>query len=80
MNWRLSAEEISFILMDSAPRIVFADQEYQETIKGLKGTLPSVKAYYSLGSGTQGISFPLLLFLKAEIKEALWMYSRMTAL
>jgi acyl-CoA synthetase (AMP-forming)/AMP-acid ligase II len=53
VNWRLSADEISFILKDSDPRVVFADREYQETIKGLKGTLPTVKACYSLGSGNQ---------------------------
>ena len=62
VNWRLSADEISFILKDSGPGIIFADQEYQETIKGLKGTLPTVKACYSLGSGTQDfIPFASLL-------------------
>lgn len=51
VNWRLSPDEISFILKDSEPRIVFADQEYEETIKGLKGMLPTVRTCYSLGPG-----------------------------
>jgi long-chain acyl-CoA synthetase len=51
VNWRLSPEEISFILKDSGPRVVFADQDHQETIKGLKGNLTGVERYYSLGPG-----------------------------
>ncbi len=51
VNWRLSAEEISFILKDSGPRVVFADQEHQKTIKALKGNLTGVEKYYSLGPG-----------------------------
>ncbi len=34
VNWRLAPDEIAFILKDSAPRVLFADQEHQETIKG----------------------------------------------
>jgi len=53
VNWRLSPEEISFILKDSAPKIVFADPEHQETIEGLKGSLAGVETTYSLGPGSR---------------------------
>jgi acyl-CoA synthetase (AMP-forming)/AMP-acid ligase II len=51
VNWRLSPDEISFILNDSDPRVVFADQDHQDTIRGLKGKLAGVEKYYSLGPG-----------------------------
>jgi len=51
VNWRLAPDEISFILKDSAPRILFADPEHQETINGLKGKLSGVEKFYSLGLG-----------------------------
>jgi len=51
VNWRLAPDEISFILKDSAPRVLFADPEHQETINGLKGKLTGVERYYSLGPG-----------------------------
>jgi len=51
VNWRLSAEEAGNNLADGGPRLVFADQEYQELVKGLKGKLTSVEQYYSLSGG-----------------------------
>jgi long-chain acyl-CoA synthetase len=67
VNWRLSADEISFILKDSGPGIVFADQEYQETIKGLKGMLPTVKATALVPATT--IFSPLIPFCAAVISS-----------
>ncbi len=46
INWRLSAEEICFIVNDCKPRLLFTDREYLELIKGLKGKLPSVEGYF----------------------------------
>jgi acyl-CoA synthetase (AMP-forming)/AMP-acid ligase II len=51
INWRLSAEEVGNNLADGAPRLVFADAEYQELIQGLKGILTSVEQYYNLSGG-----------------------------
>ncbi|MBN1103768.1 MAG: AMP-binding protein, partial [Deltaproteobacteria bacterium] len=56
VNWRLSAEEVCFILNDGAPRIVFADEEYQELGEALKDKLPSVESYFSLGTGSAGFT------------------------
>ena len=49
INWRLSAEEVSFNLNDCQPKLVFADQEFQGTIQGVKEKLSSVENYYNLG-------------------------------
>lgn len=48
INWRLSADEVLFNLNDCTPVIVFADQEYQELINGVKDGLPTVKSYCNL--------------------------------
>ena len=48
INWRLSAEEISFNLNDCEPKIIFADKEYQESVDQIKDKLTSVKSYYNL--------------------------------
>ncbi len=53
INWRLSGDEVASNLTDGAPRLVFADPEYQELINGLKGKLGSVEKYYNL-SGKEG--------------------------
>jgi long-chain acyl-CoA synthetase len=50
VNWRLSAEEVGFILRDGAPRIVLADLEFQELAKRPKDMLGSVEGFFSLGS------------------------------
>jgi long-chain acyl-CoA synthetase len=53
VNWRLAPDEIAFILKDCGPRILFADQDHQETIKGLKGELTGVEQYFSLSAGDE---------------------------
>jgi len=53
INWRLSADEICFIVNDGQPRLLFADKEYQELIRGLKGKLPSVEGYFGLDSKSE---------------------------
>ncbi|MBU2499114.1 MAG: AMP-binding protein, partial [Proteobacteria bacterium] len=69
INWRLSAEEVCFNLSDGEPRIVFADKEYQELIRGLKERLPAVEQYFSLGPGGEGfLKFELLTENKGAFK------------
>ena len=51
INWRLSAEEVAFNLNDCEPKVVFADEEYQELIDGVKEKLPSVEKYFNLKAG-----------------------------
>ncbi len=49
INWRLSAQEVEFILNDCAPKLVFADDEYQPTISQAAAGVDSVEKYYALG-------------------------------
>jgi long-chain acyl-CoA synthetase len=53
INWRLSADEICFIVNDGQPKLLFIDREYQELIQGLKGKLLSVKGYFGLDSKSE---------------------------
>jgi len=49
INWRLSADEVGYNLNDCQARLVFADKEFHESIKGLKNKLSSVEKYFNLG-------------------------------
>lgn len=48
INWRLSADEISFNLSDCEPKIVFADDEFQAAVDSKRGELSFVQSYYNL--------------------------------
>jgi acyl-CoA synthetase (AMP-forming)/AMP-acid ligase II len=48
INWRLSPAEVEFNLKDCEPRMLFADPEYQDLIKGMKEQLVFIEAYYNL--------------------------------
>jgi long-chain acyl-CoA synthetase len=62
VNWRLSRDEVCFNMNDGAPKLVFADREYQESIKGIREKLPSVQTFCSLGAGGDGfVGFSSLL-------------------
>lgn len=63
INWRLSADEVCFILNDGQPRVVFADKDYQDLGESLKDKLPSVEGYFSLGPNTGGsfVNFDALM-------------------
>ena len=49
INWRLSPDEVGYNLNDCEPVVVFADQEFQGNVMGLKEKLPSVRKYFNLG-------------------------------
>lgn len=51
VNWRLSADEVCFNLNDGAPKIIFADKEYQPLIHEMRDRLPSVQTYCTFGQG-----------------------------
>ena len=54
INWRLSVEEVGYNLADCGPVAVFADQEFQELIKGCQDKLSSVNHYFNLGPARGG--------------------------
>jgi acyl-CoA synthetase (AMP-forming)/AMP-acid ligase II len=50
VNFRLSAEEISFVLADGAPKLVIAGPEYQKTIAGLADKLTFAPRLFAIGA------------------------------
>jgi long-chain acyl-CoA synthetase len=71
INWRLSADEVETNLKDGAPRLVFADPEFQELVSGLKDSLTSVEKYYNLcGEGGSFEDFSQLLDNGADFEPA----------
>jgi len=49
VNWRLSAQEVCFNLEDGAPRLIFVDEEFQQTIEEHRGSrLASATGFYNL--------------------------------
>jgi acyl-CoA synthetase (AMP-forming)/AMP-acid ligase II len=43
VNFRLSADEIAFVLADGAPEVIVAGADYQDSIVALRESLPSVR-------------------------------------
>ena len=71
INWRLSSDEVGFILNDGSPKILFADKEYQTVIRGIKENLASVQIYCSLGLGDDGfVEFSSLLRSQDDFQRA----------
>ncbi len=71
INWRLSAEEVVFILNDGTPKLLFADPEYQIMIAAAKERLPSVQRYFNLKPpGGQFEDFATLSSISAGLKPA----------
>jgi long-chain acyl-CoA synthetase len=48
VNWRLSAEEITFNLNDGEPAALFVDSEYQDLIEQHRPQMPSVRKCFNL--------------------------------
>jgi len=57
INWRLSREEIQHILLDSAPKAIFFDEEFKELVTSFKSRCESLKKFFNLGN-TQGDFVP----------------------
>jgi acyl-CoA synthetase (AMP-forming)/AMP-acid ligase II len=51
VNWRLSAEEIAFVISDTTPKAIFAGAEYLGMLEGARQKLPFVQRRYLLGEG-----------------------------
>jgi long-chain acyl-CoA synthetase len=57
INWRLSREEIQHILLDSAPKAIFFDEEFKELAASFETRCESLKKFFNLGD-TQGDFVP----------------------
>ena len=48
VNWRLSPEEVAFNLQDTAPVLIFFDEEFRASIAGIQDQLASVRRFIPL--------------------------------
>lgn len=49
INWRLSADEIAYVITDTEPRVVVAGAEYQAALVAARARFAFVERYYGLG-------------------------------
>jgi acyl-CoA synthetase (AMP-forming)/AMP-acid ligase II len=52
INWRLSAEEIAYVVADAAPKIVLADAGNQPLLQAARQQLPTVERWYGIGGSS----------------------------
>ncbi len=52
VNWRLSAEEIAYVITDTTPKAVVAGAEYLPIMEGARERLPLVEHFFSLGAAS----------------------------
>jgi acyl-CoA synthetase (AMP-forming)/AMP-acid ligase II len=56
INWRLSAEEIAYVVADAGPKIVIADVANQPLLQGTQQKLSTVERWYGIGGGAAPFS------------------------
>ncbi len=49
-NWRLSAEEVTYVLNDSGAEVVFVGAEFAKVLESIRGSLPKVREVVVVGS------------------------------
>lgn len=52
LNWRSSRDELEYMLRDSAPKLIFADDDHLETVSGLAPDMDFLETTCSLGGRT----------------------------
>jgi len=52
VNWRLSAEEIAYVIADTTPKAIVAGGEYLAVIEAARDRFPTVEHCFSLGAAT----------------------------
>src|SRR6476619_1333288 len=52
INWRLSANEVAYVVADAAPRIVIADAANQPLLQAAHSSLPMVERWYGIGTNS----------------------------
>lgn len=69
INWRLSTDEICFNLNDCSPKILFADQEFQEQLQAKEQELDSIENYYNLKDNKGSFTEFTTLLVEGEKTE-----------
>src|ERR1700722_11219133 len=50
VNWRLSADEVAYVVADAAPKIVIADAATQPLLQAAHASLPMIERWYGIGA------------------------------
>jgi acyl-CoA synthetase (AMP-forming)/AMP-acid ligase II len=69
INWRLSAEEIAYIVGDAAPKVVIADAGNQQVLQGAQSTLSAVERWYGIGGAIAPFA-PYSVLLESDASPA----------
>jgi len=69
INWRLSPDEVCYNLNDGAPRLLFADADFQQMVTDRRTALSSVEACYNLKADAGGFHSFAGLLEKKETAE-----------
>lgn len=69
LNYRLSPRELTYILNDSAPDVLFVQPKYLETIQKIRGDLKSVKHLVVIGGEAPDATSYDALLAKGEAKK-----------
>ena len=70
VNWRLSADEVAYIVADAAPKIVIADTANQPLLQAAHPNLPVVERWFGIG-GSSGPFAPYADLLNGADQSAL---------
>lgn len=54
VNWRLTADEIEYVIADTTPSVVVVDADYAPLIEEMRARLGWVQHYFVLGAGCNG--------------------------
>ncbi|MCC7184541.1 MAG: AMP-binding protein [Rhodocyclaceae bacterium] len=54
INWRLSTDEIAYVIADTAPRVIVVGADYVSLIGGMCQRLASIEHYLSIGTTGEG--------------------------
>src|SRR5271166_3264779 len=52
VNWRLSADEVAYVVSDAAPKVVVADAANQPLLQAAHSSLPMVERWYGIGANS----------------------------
>ena len=61
INFRLSADEIGFVLADTEPLFLFLDPDFEKMIFDLRPKLPFIKEFITFGAGKEFTPFESLM-------------------
>lgn len=66
LNWRLSPDEVAYIINDGTPRFLFVDREYEPLADGIRGKVSSVEKYFTLRKGGSGTCAAFMELMKGD--------------